>query len=148
MKLIDHFIYLGSNISSTESDVNCHLVKPWNAVERLLTTGKSDLSDKIKRDSSKLCQYYCMVAILYSYEMLGEKARRKLHKDAVCCFFYKSWKQHSKKQQMYGHLPPVSQTIQAKQTSHVGYCCKTKGDLRSDFHRGIPTHGHTSMRAV
>ena len=28
----------------------------------------------------------------------------------------KSWKQHSTKQQLYGHLPPISQTTQVRQT--------------------------------
>ena len=32
----------------------------------------------------------------------------------------KSWKQHSKKQQLYAHLPPISQTIQVKQAKHAG----------------------------
>ena len=29
LKLIDQFTYLGSNISSTESDVNIHIGKAW-----------------------------------------------------------------------------------------------------------------------
>ena len=36
LKFVDQFTYLRSNISSTESDVNIHLVKAWNAIDRLL----------------------------------------------------------------------------------------------------------------
>ena len=44
------FTYLGSNISSTESDVNICLAKEWPAINRLLIIWISDLSDKIKWD--------------------------------------------------------------------------------------------------
>ena len=47
MKLVYQFIYLGSNISSTESDVNISLVKTWNAIGG---SWNSDLSDKTKSD--------------------------------------------------------------------------------------------------
>ena len=47
LKLVDQFIYLVSNISLTESDVNIHIGKIWIAIEKLLVIWKSDLSDKI-----------------------------------------------------------------------------------------------------
>ena len=48
--LVDKFTYLGSNVSSTESDVNICLVKAWTVIDRLLIIKRSDLSDKIKWD--------------------------------------------------------------------------------------------------
>ena len=48
--LVDQFTYLSSNISSTESDIKIHLLKIWNAFDRLLIIWKSDLSDKINWD--------------------------------------------------------------------------------------------------
>ena len=41
-------IYLGSNISSTESDVNICTGKTWTTIERLSTIRKFTLSDRIK----------------------------------------------------------------------------------------------------
>ena len=35
LKLVDQFIYLGSNISSTESDVDIHIGKAWNLLNWL-----------------------------------------------------------------------------------------------------------------
>ena len=32
----------------------------------------------------------------------------------------KSWKQHPTKQQIYGHLPPISKTIPTRRTRHAG----------------------------
>ena len=63
------FTYLGSNISSCESDVNIRLVKEWNASDRSLIIWKSDLSDKIKREffqavAVSMLLYGCTTCIL------------------------------------------------------------------------------------
>ena len=50
LKVVDQFTYLGSNISSIESDVNIRFVKVRNAIDRLSIIWKSNLSDEIKRD--------------------------------------------------------------------------------------------------
>ena len=34
----------------------------------------------------------------------------------------KSWRQHPTKQQLYGHLPPITKTIKVRWTRHVGHC--------------------------
>ena len=50
LKLVDPFLYLGSNISSTESDVHIRTEKTWTAIDRLSIIWESDFSDKIKWD--------------------------------------------------------------------------------------------------
>ena len=37
-----------------------------------------------------------------------------------------SWRQHSTKQQLYDHLPPITKTIQIKWTTHMGHIRKDK----------------------
>ena len=54
LKLVDNFTSLGSNITSTENDVNIQTGKAWTAIDNLTAIRKSDLSDKIKRNSSCL----------------------------------------------------------------------------------------------
>ena len=49
LKCVDYFTYLGNNISSTERDVNVHIA--LTATDRLSTTWKSHISDKIKREN-------------------------------------------------------------------------------------------------
>ena len=44
----------------------------------------------------------------------------------------KSWRQHPTRHQLYGHLPPITKTIQARQTRHAGHCCRSKDELISD----------------
>ena len=51
LKLENVFIYLGSCISSTESDISMHKRKAYAAIEKLTIIWKSDLFDKIKEDS-------------------------------------------------------------------------------------------------
>ena len=50
LKLIDVFIYLGSNISSTESDISILIAKAKTVIDRTSIIWKYDLSDKIKQD--------------------------------------------------------------------------------------------------
>ena len=43
----------------------------------------------------------------------------------------KSWRQHPTRHQLYGHLPPITKTIQVRRTRHTGHCWRSK-DERSD----------------
>ena len=47
LKLVDKFMYLGSNISSNESTVN--IDKAWDNIDRLSTIWKSDISNNTNR---------------------------------------------------------------------------------------------------
>ena len=49
-KLVDHFPFLGSNISTTENDGNIVLEKIWTGVFRLLIIWRVDLSDALKKN--------------------------------------------------------------------------------------------------
>ena len=48
LKLVDKFIYLGSSVSSTETDINTRLAKAWIAIDSLSVIWKSDVTDKMK----------------------------------------------------------------------------------------------------
>ena len=49
LKLVDRFTYLGSNVASTEKDIDTRLTKAWTAINRLSIIWKSDLTNKMKR---------------------------------------------------------------------------------------------------
>ena len=38
----------------------------------------------------------------------------------------KSWRQHPTRHQLYGHLPLITKTIQARRTRHAGHCWKSR----------------------
>ena len=53
----------------------------------------------------------------------------------------KSWRQHPTRPQLYGHLPPITKTIQVRRTRHAGHCWRSKDELISDVLLWTPTHG-------
>ena len=55
--------------------------------------------------------------------------------------FNKSWRQHPTRHQLYGHLPPITKTIQARRTRHAGHCWRSKDELISDVLLWTTTHG-------
>ena len=57
----------------------------------------------------------------------------------------KSWKLNPTKQQLYGHLPPISKTIQIRLTKHVGHCW-SKSELIRDILLWTTSHGCASVR--
>ena len=50
----------------------------------------------------------------------------------------KSWRQHPTRHQLYGHLPPVTKTIQVIRTRHAGHC--SRDELISDVLLWTPTY--------
>ena len=53
----------------------------------------------------------------------------------------KSWRQHLTKQQLYGHLPPITKTIQVRRTRHAGHCWRSGDEFIIDVLLWIPSHG-------
>ena len=55
----------------------------------------------------------------------------------------KSRQQHSTRHQLYGHLPPITKTIQARRTKYAGHCWRSKGELVSDVLLWTPNYGQS-----
>ena len=53
----------------------------------------------------------------------------------------KSWQQHPTRHQLYGHLPPITKTIQARRTRHAGHCWRRRDKLISDVLLWTPAYG-------
>ena len=53
----------------------------------------------------------------------------------------KSWRQHSTRQQLYGHLPPITKTIKIRRTRYAGHCWRSKDEQISDVLLWTPSHG-------
>ena len=53
----------------------------------------------------------------------------------------KSWRQHPTRHQLYGHLPPITKTIQVRRTRHAGHCWRSKDEVISDVLLWTPTYG-------
>ena len=53
----------------------------------------------------------------------------------------KSWRQHPTRHQLYGHLPPITKTIQVRRTRHAGHCWRSRDEIISDVLLWTPTYG-------
>ena len=53
----------------------------------------------------------------------------------------KSWRQHSTKHQLYGHLPPITKNIQARRTKHAGHWWRSRDEHIGDVLLWTPTYG-------
>ena len=60
----------------------------------------------------------------------------------------KSWRQHPTKHQLYGHLPPITKTIQARRTRHAGHCWRSRDELISDVSDGRAKAGRAARTYI
>ena len=57
----------------------------------------------------------------------------------------KSWRQHHTRHQLYGHLPPITKTIQVRWTRHAGHCWRSRDELISDVPLWTPSYGRAKI---
>ena len=118
LKLVDKFIYLGSSVSSTEKDIDTRLTKAWTAIDGLSIIWKSDLTNKMKRS---FFQAVVVSILLYGCTTwtLTKWLKKKLdgnYTRMLRAILNKSWWQHPTWHQLYGHLHPITKTIQVRRT--------------------------------
>ena len=141
LKLIDKFTLLGSSVSSTETDINMRLARAWTANDKLSVIWKSVLTDKISFFQAavvSILQYGCTTS------PLTKRLEKKLdgnYTRMMWAILNKSWRQHPTKQQLYGLLPPITKTIQFRQTRRVRHCWRSRDELISDILLWTPSHG-------
>ena len=46
--------------------------------------------------------------------------------------------------QLYGHMPPITKTIQVRQARHAGHCWRSRDELIRDVLLWTPTHGRAN----
>ena len=123
LKLVDKFTYLGSS-EKTKKDIDTRLTKTWTAIDRLSIIWKSNLTDKMKRS---FFQVAVVSILLYGCTTwtLTKRQEKKLdgnYTRMLRAILNKSWRQHPTRHQLYGHLPPITKTIQARRTRHARHC--------------------------
>ena len=72
---------------------------------------------------------------------LTKRLEKKLDGNYTGAILNKSWRQHPTRHQLYGHLPPITKTIQARRTRHSGQCWRSKDEFLSDVLLWTPTYG-------
>ena len=143
LKLVDKFTYLGSSVSLTEKDIDTRLTKAWTAIDRLSIIWKSDLTDKMKRSF-----FHAAVVSILLYGCttwtLTKRLKKKLdgnYTRILRAILNKSWRQHPTRHQLYGHLPPITKTIEVRRARHAGHGWRSKDELISDVLQWTPAYG-------
>ena len=120
---VNHFTYLGSNLSSTKRNTNIHIEK---SIERLITISTSDISTILPR-----CSYVRIILWLYPTHHSGGKLDRNYWR-MLFAFLNKSGKQCRTKHQLYTHAHPISETTQVRRTRHARHYWRSKNEFISD----------------
>ena len=147
LKLVDKFTYLGSSVSSTDTDIDTRPTKAWTAINRLSVIWKSDLTDKMKRRFFQAAIVSILVygCITWTLTKRLEKKLDGNYTRMLRAILNRSRRQHSTKQQLYGHLPPITKTIQVIRTKHAGHCRRSRSELISDVLLWTPSHGRAKV---
>ena len=110
----------------SEKDIDTQLTKAWTAIDKLSVIWKSKL--------------------LYGRTTwtLTKRLEKKLdgnYTRMLQAILNKSWRQHPKMHQLYGHLPPITKTIQVRRARHAGHCWRSRDELISDVLLWTHTYG-------
>ena len=92
------------------------------------------MTDKMKRSF-----FQATIVSILLYECTTWTLTKRMEKKLVrnytrmpWAILNKSWRQNPTKQQLYGHLPPITKTNKIKRTRHVGHCWRNRDELISD----------------
>ena len=141
LKLVNKFTYLGSNISSTEKEIDTRLTKVWTAIDSLSIIWKSDLTDRMKLTFFQaavvsILLYWCST---WTLTKRLEKTLDGNYARMLRAIVKKSRRQHPTRHQLQGH-PPIMKTTQIRRTRHAGHCWRSKDELISDVPLWTPTY--------
>ena len=114
--------------------ISSYISKAWTAINRLSIKRKSDLTDKMKRS---FFQAAFTSILLYGCTTWTQTKRleKKLYGNytrMLRAILNKSWRQHPTRHKLYGHLPPITKTIQVRRTRHAGHCWRSRDELIRD----------------
>ena len=112
-------------------------------IDRLSVIWKSDLTDKMKRS---FFQAAVVSMLLYGCTTwtLTKRMEKKLdgnYTRMLRAILNKSWRQHPKRQLLYGHLPPVMKSIKIRRTRYAGHCWRSSDEFISDVFLWNPSRG-------
>ena len=147
--MVEDFTYLGSNIKSTDKDIQIRKAKAWAALNKLDKIWKSDLNINLKRN------FFSAVVesvLLYGSTTWTLTKKQEARLDGCYTRMLRaalniSWEDHPTKRFLYGPLPPVTTKIRERRMRFAGHCFRSKHELVSDVLLWEPKHGKRSVGA-
>ena len=88
--------------------------------------------------------------LLYGYTTwtLTKRLEKKLdgnYTRMLRAILNKSWRQHTTRHQLYGHLSPITKNFQVRRNRHAGHCWRSKEELIMDVLLWNPTLGRAKQ---
>ena len=118
--------------------------------DRLSIIWKSDLTNKMKRSF-----FLAAVVSILLYRCTTWTPTKRMEKKLdgnytrmLRAILNKSWRQHLTRHQLYGHLPPITKTIQVRRTTHAGHCWRSRDELIRDVLLWTSTYGGAKSRTT
>ena len=143
LKMVDDFQYLGSRIASTEKDITMRIGKAWSALQKLNVIWKSRLKRQLK-----INLFRATVETVLTYDATTWTLTKSLTRriDGVYTRMLRaaldiSWKTHTTNKELYGNIPPISQTIIERRLQLSGHCLRATNEVISEVILWEPTHG-------
>ena len=133
-----HLIYFGSNISSTENDINILKKKTSTIIDRFKNI--RDSSVFVVAEFVLLYGWTTLTLIRYLIKKIDGNYKKM--QQAV---LNKSRLQNLTKQQLLCLMPSISQNIHVRRTRHSSHSCRSKDEIITDFISWTPTYGHTTV---
>ena len=117
--------------------------KGMDSYNRLSVLWKPDMTNEMKRS---FFQAAAVSILLYGCTAwtLTKRMEKRLdgnYTRMLLAILNKSWRQHPKNLQLYGHLPPITKTIKIRPLRHAGHSCRSRGELISDVFLWTPSYG-------
>ena len=147
IKSVNEFVYLGSNIQSTERDIQIRKGKAWGALNSLNEIWKSNLSANLKRNFFKAAVESVLIygATTWTLTKQQETSLNGTYTRMLRAVLNISWKEHPTKKVLYGHLIPIADTIRESRLRFAGHSWRSKEEIVSDVMLWRPTQGTTSV---
>ena len=147
LKNVDNFIYLGSEIESTDKEIKIRIAKSWAAQDKLSSIWKSPLCITLKRNFFRAV---VESVLLYGSEAwtLTKKHEKKLdgtYTRMLRAILNISWKEHPTKFRLYGNIPPLTSIIRIRRTRFAGHCYRSEEEIVKDVLLWTPNHGTTKI---
>ena len=130
-----------------QMNFDTRLTKAWTAIDKLSIIWKSDLTDRMKH-SIFLAAVVSILLYGCTTWTLTKRLEKKLdgnYTRMLRATLNKSWRQYPAKHQLYGHLPPITKTIQVRRTRHAGHCWRSRNGLIRDVLLWTPTYGRAKV---
>ena len=147
LKKVDDFMYLGSNIASTERDVLIRISKAWGAIDHSRPIWKSTLPEQIKKGFFRAV---VESVLLYgsSAWTLTKRLESKLNGTntrMLRAILNIHWRIYPSKERLYGDLVRITSVIKERRTRFPGHCYRSKDEVVRDLTLWTLKHGKAKV---